>query len=145
VFCSISPEWDADRAAYGGRAVTLSTHTTLEPWWKLFQEDRSAYEARIAVYTQRLISAVEDVFPGFRAAAKLVLPGTPVTFQRYTRRVQGWVGGYPQTSMFRAHPPALGPGLWVVGDSIFPGQSVPSVALGGLRVASEVLENSLSS
>jgi len=27
-----------------------------------------------------------------------------------------------------------------VGDSIFPGQSVPAVALGGLRVADSVLE-----
>jgi C-3',4' desaturase CrtD len=141
VFCSISPEWDTDRAPQGGRAVTLSTHTALEPWWKLFQEDRGAYEARRAVYTDWLMTAAESVLPGFQSAAKVVLPGTPVTFQRYTRRAEGWVGGFPQTSLFRAYPPALGPGLWMVGDSIFPGQSVPAVALGGLRVAEEVKES----
>jgi len=31
------------------------------------------------------------------------------------------------------------PNLWMVGDSIFPGQSTAAVALGGLRVAQAVL------
>jgi len=30
-------------------------------------------------------------------------------------------------------------GLWMVGDSIFPGQSTAAVALGGMRVAAAVL------
>jgi hypothetical protein len=51
----------------------------------------------------------------------------------------GWVGGFPQTGLFRAWGPRLAPGLWLVGDSIFPGQSVPAVALGGLRVAQSLL------
>jgi hypothetical protein len=29
--------------------------------------------------------------------------------------------------------------MWMVGDSIFPGQSVPAVALGGMRVAKSIL------
>jgi hypothetical protein len=74
-----------------------------------------------------------------RDAANLVLPGTPVTFQRFTRRLWGWVGGFPQTSLFRAWGPRLGRNLWLVGDSIFPGQSVPAVALGGMRVARSLL------
>ncbi len=80
-------------------------------------------------------------FPGLRDAADLILPGTPVTFQRFTRRAKGWVGGYPQTNLFRTQGPRLGRGLWMVGDSIFPGQSVPAVALGGLRVAGQILRN----
>jgi hypothetical protein len=90
VFCSISPEWDADRAPQSGRAVTLSTHTILEPWWKLFQEDRSAYETRIAAYTERLISAGESVFPGFRSAAKLVLPHRSHSNGTPRRSEAGW-------------------------------------------------------
>ncbi len=77
--------------------------------------------------------------PGIREAAGLVLPGTPVTFQRFTRRAWGWVGGFPQTSLFRAWGPRLAPYLWLVGDSIFPGQSIAAVALGGLRVARMIL------
>ena len=69
----------------------------------------------------------------------MILPGTPVTFQRFTNRFQGWVGGFPQTNLFRAWGPRLAPKLWMVGDSIFPGQSTAAVALGGMRVARQVL------
>ena len=33
---------------------------------------------------------------------KRQLPGTPVTFQYYTRRPMGMVGGFAQTSLFAA-------------------------------------------
>jgi len=56
--------------------------------------------------------------------------------------VDGWVGGFPQTNLFRAWTPRLAPNLWMVGDSIFPGQSTAAVALGSLRVASAVLAES---
>ena len=140
VFLSISPVWDESRAPAGRRAVTISTHTNLAPWWELFNTDRAAYEARKAAYAERLLQAAERVLPDLRAAADLVLPGTPVTFQRFTRRAWGWVGGFPQTSLFRAWGPRLAGGLWMVGDSIFPGQSTAAVALGGLRVGAAILD-----
>jgi phytoene dehydrogenase-like protein len=31
------------------------------------------------------------------------------------------------------------PGVWLVGDSIFPGQSTAGVTLGAMRVAAEVV------
>ena len=105
-----------------------------------FNTDRAAYEARKAAYAERLLHAAERALPDLRAAADLVLPGTPVTFQRFTRRAWGWVGGFPQTSLFRAWGPRLAAGLWMVGDSIFPGQSTAAVALGGLRVGAAILD-----
>jgi phytoene dehydrogenase-like protein len=86
-----------------------------------------------------VLAAAEVALPGLRDAAELVLPGTPVTFQRFTRRAWGWVGGFPRTTLTRAWGPRLAPGLWLVGDSVFPGQSVPAVALGGMRVARSLL------
>lgn len=139
VFVSLSPAWDAGRAPAGRRAVTISTHTDLRPWWQLFENDRPAYEARKEQYLDAILQAAERALPGLRAAADLTLPGTPVTFGRFTRRAHGWVGGFPQTSLLRAWGPRLAPGLWMVGDSVFPGQSTAAVALGGLRVASSVL------
>jgi len=135
VFVSLSLPGDAARAPQGQRALTISTHTRLGPWWELFERDRPAYEARKAEYTDRALAAAEIALPGLRGALKLALPGTPVTFQRFTHRSWGWVGGFPQTSLFRARSPRLGPHLWLVGDSIFPGQSVLATALGGMRVA----------
>ncbi|MCO6452292.1 MAG: FAD-dependent oxidoreductase [Caldilineales bacterium] len=135
LFLSLSPAWDTGRAPQGRRALTISTHTDLRPWWDLFEHDRSAYEQRKATYTEKILRAAEQVLPGLRDASDLALPGTPVTFQRFTRRAGGWVGGFPQTNLFRTWGPRLAPDLWMVGDSIFPGQSTAAVALGGLRVA----------
>jgi phytoene dehydrogenase-like protein len=139
VFLSLSPAWDTDRAPHGRRALTLSTHTNLDGWWDLFEHDRLAYEARKAAYVECMLAAAEVAQPGLRQAANLILPGTPITFQRFTRRSWGWVGGFPQTNLFRVWGPRLMPNLWMVGDSIFPGQSTAAVALGGLRVAQGVL------
>lgn len=140
LFLSLSPEWDATRAPAGQRALTLSTHTALDGWWRQYERDRPAYEARKNEYEQKALMAAEVALPGLRERARLVLPGTPVTFQRFTRREWGWVGGFPQTSLLRATGPRLAAGLWMVGDSIFPGQSTAAVALGGLRVANMVLQ-----
>ncbi|HMR64567.1 MAG TPA: NAD(P)/FAD-dependent oxidoreductase [Anaerolineae bacterium] len=141
VFISLSPAWDESRAPAGQRAITLSTHTGLKTWWHLFETDRQAYEARKQAYTEKMLAAVAQVLPDMRAAVQLVMPGTPVTFQRFTRRAWGWVGGFPQTHLFRTWAPRLAPHLWLVGDSIFPGQSTAAVALGGIRVAQTVLNN----
>jgi C-3',4' desaturase CrtD len=139
LFLSFSPAWDERRAPAGQRALTISTHTDLKPWWQLFHQDRARYEERKQAYAERMLAAAASVIPQMGSAARLVLPGTPVTFQRYTRRASGWVGGFPQTSLARGWRPQLAPNLWMVGDSIFPGQSTAAVALGGLRVAHSIL------
>lgn len=139
VFISLSPGWDSERAPEGRRAVTISTHTALEPWWNAHAQGRTQYETRKQRYTEKLLTAAERALPGLTTATDLVLPGTPVTFQRFTRRDRGWVGGFPQTNLFRTTGPRLDTNFWMVGDSIFPGQSIAAVALGGLRVANAVL------
>ena len=139
LFLSLSPAWDGKRAPEGRRALTISTHTDLQSWWDLFEKDKDAYNAQKQIYVDRIIAISERVIPGLKDASDLMLPGTPITFQRYTRRKWGWVGGFPQTHLFRAWGPKISPGLWMVGDSIFPGQSTAAVALGGLRVARSIL------
>ncbi len=139
VFVSISPAWDGSRAPAGQRALTISTHTKPAAWYELYESDRSAYEARQEEYVQKLLAAAEVALPGLRDAVRLILPGTPLTFERFTRRAGGWVGGFPQTNLRRSFGARLAENLWLVGDSIFPGQSTAAVALGGLRVAETVL------
>lgn len=139
VFLSLSPAWDNGRAPQGKRALTISTHTALKPWWQLRRYDPRRYEQRKQYYVERMLRAAEVAVPGLREAADLTMPGTPVTFQRFTRRAWGWVGGFPQTNLLRAWAPRLLPDVWMVGDSIFPGQSTAAVALGGLRVARSIL------
>jgi C-3',4' desaturase CrtD len=141
VFLSLSLPDDSGRAPAGHRALTISTHTDLRAWWVLFEGDRDAYEARKAEYVERVLDAAQVAIPRLRSAARLVMPGTPITFQRFTQRSRGWVGGFPQTNLFRAWAPRLGNGLWLVGDSIFPGQSVLAAALGGTRVAQAMMRS----
>ncbi|MBN1966638.1 MAG: FAD-dependent oxidoreductase, partial [Anaerolineae bacterium] len=138
-FISISPAWDETRAPIGLRAVTISAHTRIADWWALRRSDRAAYDARKSEYAARVLAACETAIPGIRDAAEFVLTATPVTFRRYTRRAGGWVGGFPQSSLFRFHGPRYRRGIWIAGDSIFPGQSVAAAALGGIRVARQVL------
>ncbi|WP_374687917.1 phytoene desaturase family protein [Promineifilum sp.] len=143
VFLSLAPAGDPGRAPPGMRAATLSTHTDIAPWWRLRDgPDEAAYQERREVYAERLITAAERAIPGLRRAIRLCLPGTPVTFQYYTGRPGGMVGGFAQGSLFAARGPQTGiPNLWLVGDSIFPGQSTAGVTLGAMRVAAEAVRH----
>jgi len=140
VFLSLSPAWDRNRAPAGKRALTISTHTDLSIWWRLHRQDIQLYEERKNLYVEKMLNLANRVLSSLPGNIDLILPGTPVTFQRFTKREWGWVGGFPQTNLFRAWAPKLSPNLWMVGDSIFPGQSTAAVALGGLRVADAVLK-----
>ncbi|MCS7001852.1 MAG: FAD-dependent oxidoreductase, partial [Dehalococcoidia bacterium] len=133
VFVSISPEWDTTRAPSGRRAITVSTHTAVAPWWRL---DRAAYHERRDAYCDRLLRVVGQLLPGLAGRITVLLPGTPRTFHRFVRREQGAVGGFGQRSLFSNVSPRTGvPNLFLVGDSIFPGQSTAAVSLGAMRVA----------
>jgi phytoene dehydrogenase-like protein len=141
IFISPADPEDTSRAPSGKRPVTISTHTAVAPWWQLYQRDRQAYFERRAEYTERMLNAAERAIPGIRQAKELCLPGTPVTFDQFTRRPQGMVGGFPQTSIWSARGPRTGiDNLWLVGDSIFPGQSTAGVTLGAIRVAADVMQ-----
>lgn len=141
IFISMSLPGDRKRAPEGMQAVTISTHTVIQHWWQLIDQDRQAYEAEKAKYTERVLQAAEIAIPGLRNAIRLTLSGTPVSFEFFTRRPGGMVGGFPQTSLFQARSPWTGiENTWLVGDSIFPGQSTAAVTIGGMRVAHSVIE-----
>ncbi|MCU0463968.1 MAG: NAD(P)/FAD-dependent oxidoreductase [Anaerolineae bacterium] len=139
VFISLSPEWDEERAPFGHRAMTVTTHTNVDQWWELLNNDKDAYYAKKDEYARKLVDALETVIPGLRDSISLMLPGTPVTYQFYTDRHDGMVGGFPITSLFKVRGPRTGiANLRLVGDSIFPGQSTAGVSLGAMRVAADV-------
>ncbi len=142
IFMSFSAAGDLKRAPAGHRAVTISTHTNLTEWWRLRDTPgaQAEYDARKALYAERMLDNAETVFPGLRSRIRLQLEGTPITFKFYTRRHKGGVGGFPFTSLFQARGPWTGlRNAWLVGDSIFPGQSTAGVTMGAMRVADEVL------
>jgi C-3',4' desaturase CrtD len=142
VFLSLSPAGEPGRAPEGMRAATVSTHTQVQPWWDRFAAGPEVYAEHKAALAGRVLDTLATAVPGIRSAVALQLPATPLTFQFYTRRPLGMVGGFPQSSLFRARSPLTGlPNVWLVGDSIFPGQSTAGVTLGAFRVISLVLRS----
>ncbi len=139
IFVSMSSVGDTKRAPAGMRAVTITTHTAVQQWWDWLRDDPDAYQAQKDVYTERMIAAIDQTLPGFRSGIQLLLPGSPVTYEFYTTRHLGMVGGFPMKSLFAARSPRTGiANLKLVGDSIFPGQSTAGVTLGAMRVANLV-------
>ena len=146
VFISLSSSSDASRAPSGHHAATLSTRTAPEPWWAARAAGAAAYSARKAEYSERLLAAAERALPGLREAVRLCLAGTPLTFETFTGRKLGMVGGFPQISLLSARGPRIGlANLWLVGNSIFPGQSTAGVTLGALRAAADMLATTRAS
>ena len=142
LYVSISPEWDRSRAPEGQRAVTVSTHTNVQQWWDMLEADEQAYYDCKDAYAERIISTIDKTLAGFKNAVNLTLPGTPVTYEFYTGRHKGMVGGFPQSSLFKARGARTGIGnVRLVGDSVFPGQSTAGVTLGGIRVAKDVMRH----
>jgi phytoene dehydrogenase-like protein len=138
-FLSISPTWDLSRVAPCECAVTISTHTALAQW-QAYRADRQTYSQAKERLSEKLLDLAERTFPHLREAIRFSMSGSPITYAFYTRRSAGWVGGFPQVNLWQSQSPAILPGLWLVGDSIFPGQSTAAVALGGLRVAESVAQ-----
>lgn len=138
VFVSISPRDDATRAPEGLRAVTVSTHTDVSPWWAL---EGPAYEDAKERVVEAILERVTNNSQIGQFAVQSQLSGTPRTFVRYTNRTRGRVGGIPST--FGALAAAAGPvtpfdGLYLVGDTTYPGQGIPAVVLGALNVAGRI-------
>jgi len=137
VFISFSGAGALRRARNGGTAVTLSTHTDVARWERAYRDGRVG-ELR-AAYTTRLLAALERVLPGAGAGREFCEAGDPHTFERFTGRSRGLVGGLPQTpatatlgALGHATPVA---GLFLCGDTSFPGQSTVGASLSGYAAA----------
>lgn len=138
VFVSISPRGDLQRAPEGHRAVTVSTHTEVEPWWAV---EKERYHETKEMVADAILDRIARASGLGRLAVAARLTGTPRTFVRYTHRSKGRVGGLPSTfsTLVNARPPVTPfPSLFLVGDTVFPGQGIPAVVLGALNVADRI-------
>ncbi len=109
VFVSLSPAWDHGRGPAGHRAITLSSHTALDPWWTLHTYDPERYEQRKQHYTERLLSAAERVLPGISKPSQPDHAGHPCHVPAL-------------------HPTLVGMGRRLSADRSFPGLGAQVVA-----------------
>lgn len=144
IFVSLSPVNDGLRAPEGWRVLTVSTHLAdPDVWERLAAQSPDLYEKRKEELGRTILELVSARLPGFSTAQKkFVLTGTPRTFGFYTRRMHGMVGGIPhslQRNLVFApkHRTPL-PEMYMVGDTVYPGQGVAAVVLGALNLVAEL-------
>jgi C-3',4' desaturase CrtD len=135
-----APAWDA-RAPEGKRAATVSAFTDAEQWF-VFHADESEHEEQDRLALEALWERVHAKLPELGAGAEVFETATPRTFYERTRRRLGMVGGIAQS------PELLGAGvpthrtpisnLFMVGDTVFPGNGVAAVTHSALVVANEI-------
>lgn len=128
IFLSLSHPQDFSRTrAENHRVASVSTH--IHDPAKFMDLDKSPIEAAILDELDRrqLITA---------AHIRYVHSSGPSSWEHWTQRAHGSVGGYPQLK--RIKPWQMkdarldGEGLYICGDSTYPGQGIPGVTLSGL-------------
>ena len=142
MFISVSAPGHTDSAQPGHRAVMISTHCELAVWQGLSPEQ---YQSRKREAGQRLIELARRVYPNLGRQPVVCEMASPRTYERFTRRPGGAVGGIRQTlgnANQRAIPHDLGvPGFWLAGDTTWPGLGTVACVLGSRLVAEGVLAN----
>ncbi|MCK9279791.1 MAG: NAD(P)/FAD-dependent oxidoreductase [Melioribacteraceae bacterium] len=145
MFVTFSEPDDFERAPKGWKTVSISLHTDVSDWEL---EDYEDYDRRKEFVTKKLLEEFDNQFPEFSDSAKVyVLSGTPNTFEFYTKRYRGYVGGIPHSlkkSLINI-PPNKTPfkNFYIVGDTVFPGQGIPAVVLGALNIHKKINDSSI--
>jgi C-3',4' desaturase CrtD len=139
LFVSVSHAGDG-RAPDGKATIIASSFTDLPQWWGLPLADYHALKQR---YATTAIARLSEFFHLTEATLLYQAAATPRTFQHFTARDQGAVGGIGQ------RVPTFGPfgfanrtpirGLWLVGDSTHPGEGTAGVSYSALTVARQIV------
>lgn len=141
IFVSLSAPDDTERAPNGERVLAVSTHAHApENWHNL---SRPTYQARKAETEAYILQQLEAQLPGFRREDILLKTiSTPKSWEDWIYRHEGTVGGIPQDIRrpIFTWQGALTPfhGFYLCGDTVYPGQGVPGVALGGIIAAQRI-------
>lgn len=136
VFVSFSNKYDHERAEAGQRVLNVSTHAVPEFWFGL----NGDYDSLKESVQEKILSILKKKLPYFsEAEIKMVFSSTPVSWSNWVYRKKGRVGGIPQ-SMNRSlldWTPNKTPfeGLFLCGDTVYPGQGIPGVTLSGINAS----------
>ena len=142
IFVSMSKPGDSRRTKAGMRTLNVSTHASPEYWYSL----NGDYDTAKQQVQGFIVDTLRSKLPGFsRAQIDVIHTATPVTWENWVYRKKGRVGGIPQ-SMARSllkWTPNETPfkGLYLCGDTTFPGQGIPGVTLSGINVYSRIKKN----
>ncbi len=136
IFISMSKRGDEKRAPKGERTLNISCHASPETWFEMSEEE---YQIKKNEVHDFILATLKERLPGFSGSyIQLADTATPISWENWVYRKKGRVGGIPQ-SMARSllnWTPNQTPfkGLYLVGDTTYPGQGIPGVTLSGINV-----------
>ncbi|MEM8611819.1 MAG: C-3',4' desaturase CrtD [Cyanobacteria bacterium P01_H01_bin.105] len=136
LFVSVSRPGDG-RAPEGRATIVASSFTNVQAWQKCHD-----YAALKAEYEAGAIAKLNQFFDLNPDNIIHVESGTPRTFERYTARHQGMVGGIGQRLStfgpfgFATRTPI--PKLWLVGDCVHPGEGTAGVSYAALTAVRQI-------
>jgi prolycopene isomerase len=139
VFVSIPTLLDPALAPVGKHIVHAFTPSWMAEWNGL---SPSGYREMKAIAAQSIIHQLERILPGISDRIHHQEIGTPRTHRRFLGRVDGTYGPIPRQRLrgllgMPFNRTAI-PGLYLVGDSTFPGQGLNAVAFSGFACAHRV-------
>lgn len=138
VFCSVSSLAER-RGPDGERAVTCSTHVDMD---RLLGGDDTEQAAYVDEIHEQMRRTIRRRAPEIAEHVIHEMTASPRTFERFTGRPEGFVGGVPRrvglSNYTGMTPVSPAPGLYLAGDSVFPGQSTLACSIGGVKVAGEI-------
>jgi len=138
LFVSVSKPGDG-RANEGYATIIASSFTDTQIWWQGVKED---YERIKAQYTGEAIARLGTYFNLTSETIVHQETATPRTFAKYTARDRGIVGGIGQRIStfgpfgFASRTPMKN--LWLVGDSVHPGEGTAGVSYSALTVVRQI-------
>ena len=103
--------------------------------WKKLHEDRPRYDEEKQALAQKILSLLEERYPGISKQVEVVDVATPVTFERYTHNwrgsIEGWLPDF--NSMMNPLPKTLKSlkGLYFAGQWVQPGGGLPTCLMTG--------------
>jgi C-3',4' desaturase CrtD len=140
LFVSVSQPSDG-RAPGGKATITASSFTDPRRW-----TDTPDYEALKQQYLETAITRLSQYFHLTDQTIDYREAATPRTFAQYTGRAQGMVGGIGQRVTtfgpfgFASRTPIAH--LWLVGDSVHPGEGTAGVSYTALTTVQQIVAQS---
>ncbi len=138
--CMHAYNYDPSYAPEGKTMAMVMLPASYEYWKNLEDTDTELYQAKKTEAGQRIITALDQHFPGISKDVEMCDVATPVTFERYTGNWKGCYEGWLPTSKTATMQMSKTlPGLdqfFMVGQWVSPGGGLPS----GVMTAREVVQ-----
>lgn len=135
IFVSLSHPDDTARAPRDVVVASVSTHVPDPANHQTLDVDAIHRAMLAALYTRGLFRPADLLYSHF---------STPRTWLEWTGREHGSVGGFPQFASvkpWRMIESRIRPGVYLCGDTSYPGQGVPAAALSGMIAVEKLLSD----